>query len=279
MPGTQRLQRLASQLRQRAQPPLDARLVPLTYGSTRIGLASPAIAEFLLAAGIVADGASGGVSFGNGTDPAAATLTANLHSAALALRDAGLIAGWRDEALDVRPGERSETLATIERAACRALGIATTAVHLNAYRDDDTLLVAQRAQHKPIDPGLWDNLVGGMVPAGESLLDALRREAWEEAGLTLQEAAVQRGRWFEVRRPVPEGLQSEIIHVFDATVPPSAQLANQDGEVAAIEARPIADVVDAIERGEFTLEAALATLESLTRRGSIATPSGLFHSA
>ncbi len=38
----------------------------------------------------------------------------------------------------------------------------------------------------------------------------------------------------------------------------------------------MADVVAAIEDDEFTLEAALATLESLTRRGAYATPNGLF---
>ena len=112
-----------------------------------------------------------------------------------------MITGWRDEALSVG----NPPLAIIERAACRPLGITTEAVHLNAYVDTDTLLVARRAAHKQIDPGLWDNLVGGMVPAGESLQHALAREAWEEAGLQLDRLQVERGRLFHVRRPVTEG--------------------------------------------------------------------------
>jgi hypothetical protein len=43
-------------------------------------------------------------------------------------------------------------------------------------------------------------------------------------------------------------------------------LGNRDGEVAAIEARPIESVVAAIERDEFTLEAALVVLDTLTRQ-------------
>ncbi len=151
------------------------------------------------------------------------------------LRDAGLLTGWRDELLAVR--RRAAGRAEIERAACRALGIMTEAVHLNALADDGTLIVARRAAHKSIDPGLWDNLVGGMVPAGETLEQALEREAWEEAGLQLDRIEVHHGRMFHVRRPVPEGYQSEIIHTFDASLPRGLHPHNQDGEVDAIERR------------------------------------------
>jgi hypothetical protein len=61
-----------------------------------------------------------------------------------------------------------------------------------------------------------------------------------------------------------------MIHVFDVgRSPPTAKLANQDGEVARSKPRRVASVIDAIERGEFTLEAALATLESMMRRRKI----------
>ncbi len=149
-------------------------------------------------------------------------------------------------------------------------------MHLNAYLDADTLLVAKRAAHKQIDPGLWDNLVGGMVPAGESLQQALAREAWEEAGLQLDRVQVERGRSFQVLRPVAEGVQSEIIHTFDTLLPSGLQLRNRDGEVDAIEPRKIEDVISAIERDEFTLESALTTLESIARRRDVSTPEGLF---
>ncbi|MBC8119845.1 MAG: NUDIX domain-containing protein, partial [Burkholderiaceae bacterium] len=199
-------------------------------------------------------------------------LNAVLAKAARQLHAAGLIKGWRDELLSVG----SPPVAAIERAACRALGITTEAVHLNAYVDGDGMFVARRSAHKQIDPGRWDNLVGGMVPAGESLLQALSREAFEEAGLRLNTSALLTGRRFQMRRPVAEGLQSEIIHVFDATLHGDETLVNQDGEVDAIELRSLNELVAAVERGEFTLESALVIVESLTRRSATETPVGLF---
>jgi 8-oxo-dGTP pyrophosphatase MutT (NUDIX family) len=267
----QRLQRLIDHLHARAQPALPAGLIPLIIEGTRVGDVQPEVARFL---GEKVDGFS--LSDQNLTlDRATLAFAARsklLANAAEQLRDAGMISGWRDEVLAVG----NPPLAVVERAACRPLGITTQAVHLNAYVGADTLLVARRAAHKQIDPGLWDNLVGGMVPADETLEQALAREAWEEAGLRLDSVRLQRGRSFHVRRSVPEGLQSEIIHTFDTSLPPDLPLRNRDGEVDAIDARKIEDVVAAIERDEFTLESALVTLESVARRDAITTPTGLF---
>jgi hypothetical protein len=57
------------------------------------------------------------------------------------------------------------------------------------------------------------------------------------------------------------------VQVFDVDLPAGTVIANQDGEVARFETRPVAAVIDAIAAGEFSIEAALATLDSLIRRG------------
>ncbi len=75
---------------------------------------------------------------------------------------------------------------------------------------------------------------------------------------------------------MPEGWQSEILYVFDVELPAGVELANRDGEVAAIECWPLAHVVAAIERDLFTQESALATLDSIARRYRLTTPAGLF---
>lgn len=266
-----RVRRLTERLQARARPLLSADLIALRIAGGRVGNVQPEVARF------VADRIDGFVLNDDVLAIADDTLdidarTALLGEAAVRLRAAGFIIGWRDENLRVG----APPVAIVERAACRPLGITTEAVHLNAYTDADTLLVARRAAHKQIDPGLWDNLVGGMVPAGESLHQALAREALEEAGLQLDSVELQRGRWFQMRRPVPEGLQSEIIHVYDALLPDGVSLRNQDGEVDAIERRPLDEVINAIENDEFTLESALVTLESVTRRGRVDTPVGFF---
>lgn len=267
-----RVQQLTERLQARARPPLSADLIALRIAGAHVGDVQPEVARF------VADRIDGFVLNDGVLTIADDTLdiaarTALLAKAATRLRAAGLITGWRDEDLCVG----TPLVAIVERAACRPLGITTTAVHLNAYTNADTLLVARRAAHKQIDPGLWDNLVGGMVPAGESLHQALTREAFEEAGLQIDRVELQRGRWFQMRRPVIEGLQSEIIHVYDALLPDGVSLQNQDGEVDAIERRTLDEVINAIENDEFTLESALVTLESVTRRARIDTRSGFFH--
>jgi 8-oxo-dGTP pyrophosphatase MutT (NUDIX family) len=271
MPTAVRLLTLAARLQARAQPPRPAGLLPLVIGAAPAGWTTTAVADALAA--------RPGFARRDGTLALAAApfaeCSARLMDAAVTLREAGLLGGWRDETLAVRTAD-GHILGAIERAACRPLGITTEAVHLNAFSDDGTLIVARRALHKAIDPGLWDNLVGGMVPAGETLEQALEREAWEEAGLALDRLEVHRGRSFHVQRAVPEGWQSERIHVYETTLPAETALANQDGEVATIDRRSLPAVLDAIERDEFTLEAALATLESLTRRAGCAVPPGLY---
>jgi 8-oxo-dGTP pyrophosphatase MutT (NUDIX family) len=267
----QRLKRLVAQLQRHAQPSLPTNLVPLRIAGMQVGLAQREVARFVAhnVAGFALIDRT--LTLTNDVIDFEAR-TALLALAAEKLRDAGMIPGWRNEAMAVG----DPAVATIERAACRPLGITTQAVHLNAYIDTDTLVVARRAAHKQIDAGLWDNLVGGMVSAAETLDQTLQREAWEEAGLQLDRASLIRGRSFHVRRSVPEGLQSETIHVYDMRVPADAALANQDGEVSAIERRALGDVVEAIEHEEFTIESALVTLESLTRSKEDAA-AGFFH--
>ncbi|MGB3427203.1 MAG: DUF4743 domain-containing protein [Burkholderiaceae bacterium] len=274
MASGERLNDLATRLLARARPPLPGDLVTLRVAGYPVGLVRSDVARFLRHTDDFAWRDGELVLMDRGMDEI--RRTACLERTAMALRDAGMLTGWRDELLSVRAGPRGPVLAAIERSACRPLGIATSAVHLNAYSEDGDVVVARRAAHKQIDPGCWDNLVGGMVPHGETLEQALEREAWEEAGIELDRIEVHHGRTFTLLRPVPEGVQSETIHVYDATLTGNTEPKNQDGEVDTIESRPIGAVVEAIERDEFTLEAALVMLESLTRRGNIATTPGLY---
>jgi ADP-ribose pyrophosphatase YjhB (NUDIX family) len=262
-----RLRALQTKLLARAQQPEPRDWLPVVMAGSEVGIASPEVASFLASATphfALADYRL--LLLDDGLD--ADRRSALLHDGALRLRDAGLLRGWRDEALDVRPAPDAAPVATIERAACRILGITTFAVHLNAFTPGGELIVARRAEHKQIDPGLWDNLVGGMVPAGETEEQALSREAQEEAGLDLDGVPLARGGRVHVTRQVPEGFQSEIVQVFDAVLADTAELHNQDGEVAAIERRSADSVIAAIERDEFTLEAALVALDALLRRAA-----------
>ena len=95
------------------------------------------------------------------------------------------------------------------------------------------LWLARRASTKPIDPGMWDNLVAGGIGHGFDARGALEKECWEEAGIGVDLAArlVPLGT-IDVLRAVPEGIQNETLFAFDLTLPASFTPANQDGEVA-----------------------------------------------
>ncbi|GAB1452646.1 hypothetical protein MASR2M47_27020 [Draconibacterium sp.] len=56
-------------------------------------------------------------------------------------------------------------------------------VHLHVINHNKAILVQKRPKSKLIQPGKWDTAVGGHISAGETLEQALKKEAFEEIGL------------------------------------------------------------------------------------------------
>jgi 8-oxo-dGTP pyrophosphatase MutT (NUDIX family) len=244
-------------LRARAdQPPLEPR-VPLWAGEARIGSVEPGfLGKVPVPAGLVEQVACG-TEHGwrvNGE------LTASLHQLALAMRDSGVAHAWRDEQLAVTDSQ-GRTLGTVERAVVRPLGITTFAVHLAGLSPDGRHWVQQRSLTKANDPGLWDTLMGGMIPASDSMEQALERETWEEAGLRLSQ--VEQLGWggrMLTRRPSGESRAGYVVEYLDwysCVVPDGVIPANQDGEVAQFRLMQPEEVARRMMRDEFTVEAAL----------------------
>jgi 8-oxo-dGTP pyrophosphatase MutT (NUDIX family) len=187
------------------------------------------------------------------------------------LRARGLIHGWRNEIITLWDADGRGALSRIERAAARFWGTLTLGAHATGYvagadGRPERIWIAQRAFDKPTDPGLFDNLVGGGVPHGQSPWQTLCREGWEEAGLS--DAPLSQAQAVGVLRlvrDIPEGLQHEQLHAFDLPLAADWRPHNQDGEVAAFQLLPVAEAI-ALASGEaMTVDAALVMLDFAER--------------
>lgn len=82
-------------------------------------------------------------------------------------------------------------------------------VHLHVIsRDGGRIYLQQRSFNKDIQPGRWDTAVGGHVGYGETVEDALKREAREEIGIALRDARRM------VTYPFTSDRERELVNVF-----------------------------------------------------------------
>ena len=251
-------------LRARADVPPPRPRVPLLWGNVRIGSVESGVMQSLALPSSVASEApsSQGMAWRVQGDD----LTRSLHAIALAMRERGVAHVWRDEQLAVTDVHGS-VLATVERAVVRPLGIATRAVHLAGLAPDGRHWVQQRALDKANDPGLWDTLMGGMVPASDSTEQALERETWEEAGLKLTQIRdLRHAGHFTMRRPTGPGASGYVLERLDwytCVVPDGVVPSNQDGEVEQFQLLDAQSLAGKLLAEEFTLEAALILAQLL----------------
>ena len=225
------------------------RFVPLSLGGKRIGWVRPKLAARLAAWPGV---------FGLHSKEISLLDATALTPVVDALAKEGFIPGWRNERY------RVADLFDIERAAARPFGLTTQAVHLNGIVGE-RMWLARRSATKPIDPGMLDNLVGGGISVGFSVQATLVKEAWEEAGIPAALARKARaGGTISVLREVAEGVQSEIISIYDLELPEDFQPRNHDGEVSEFQLLAFA----AVERETLTYEAGLVARDYFDRRAT-----------
>jgi len=194
--------------------------------------------------------------------------SAALQSIAAQLRKLGLIADWRNELCAVLDS-RGEEIARCERGLFRTLGIQNRAVHINGVRTDGRLWISRRSALKRADPGKLDTLAAGGVLAGESFRRCAIRELWEEAGVARELAREIDfpGVIIHSLREATFGVHDQQVIVADLVLEESFQPEGRDGEVEEFLCLEPDAVRAALDNGEFTVEAALATRECLERRG------------
>ncbi len=189
----------------------------------------------------------------------------------------GLLSAWRNERYAVASEFGASPLVAIERAAARYFGIRTFAVHINGLvRSGDGLAMwlARRSPGKAIDPGLLDNLVGGGIATGYDVLDTLRKEAWEEAGIPANVAALARPQGsLDICRAQPQGLQRETVFVYDLMLDADFVPVNQDGEAVELRQLSLSAAAQLIAADEgdntVTADASLVVLDCLLRHGAL----------
>ncbi len=81
--------------------------------------------------------------------------------------------------------EKGENIGKATRQECHSGGkLLHPVIHLHIYNAAGEIYLQKRAMHKDIQPGKWDTAVGGHVDYGETIEEALYREAREELGIT-----------------------------------------------------------------------------------------------
>ena len=92
-----------------------------------------------------------------------------------------------DELLDILDENGKLTGKTALKSEAHKNGWFHATVHIWLYTKEEKILLQQRGFSKKVFPGLWDISVAGHIGAGETILNAARREILEELGLSVQD--------------------------------------------------------------------------------------------
>jgi 8-oxo-dGTP pyrophosphatase MutT (NUDIX family) len=239
---------------------------PLWAGNIRIGSVAPALFQRLASAGMPPEdlglqraGPASEAGWQLPPDPTGALLRIGQ-----ALGAAGLVAASHPEWLHIT-GPDHQPVGSVQRGLARLLGLTTHSVHLVGLTDQGHCWVQQRAPSKAEDPGMWDTLVGGTQGLGETPGVALERELWEEAGLRPAQlsACLPCGEILVTQARGSDGLAFQVEHIrcFVSLLTEGLEPRNQDGEVIGFDCLAPTQLVERLQAGLFTLEAACVLLQ------------------
>jgi len=191
-----------------------------------------------------------------------------------ALRQKGVIEGWRNELYPVCEGWGKPPVLLLERAAIPYFGVRAYGVHMNGYIGDGAeqkMWISRRSLNKPTGAGKLDQLVAGGQPHGIGLIDNMIKECGEEAGIAPELAKQVRpvGTLSYIVESAA-GLRPDVIYIFDLNLPENFQPENIDGEVESFYCWDIPRVMDIVDTSnEFKFNCALVQIDFLIRHGHI----------
>lgn len=168
----------------------------------------------------------------------------------------------------------------LERFAADLFGITARGAHLTVYTMDSgkmKIWVPRRNPEMFTYPNKLDTTVAGDVAAGETPMQNIVREAQEEASLSpdMLENVKSTGvlTYISYDTETPDGNEAaivpDVIYVYDLEVDGSVVPVPEDGEVKEFYLMVVADVQDAMARGEFKTNSAVVMIDFLIRHGFI----------
>ena len=105
--------------------------------------------------------------------------------------------------------EQGQIIGKASRSAChRGEKLLHPVVHLHVFNPQNHIYLQKRPMDKLVQPGKWDTAVGGHISLGETLKTALKREAYEEIGLTNFSAKLFKTYHWDSE------IEAELVYVF-----------------------------------------------------------------
>ncbi|XP_049780494.1 uncharacterized protein LOC126178436 isoform X5 [Schistocerca cancellata] len=168
----------------------------------------------------------------------------------------------------------SKALLKMDRSATCLFGIRNYGVDINGYvRHPEKglcLWLQQRSATKQTWPGKWDNMVGGGLSVGYTIMETAIKEAAEEASIPLElmknlRPAGSVSFFFESER----GLFPNTEFVFDLELPLDFVPFNSDGEVQCFQLLPAMDVLEKVFSPDFKTTSCPVIVDFLIRHGLV----------
>lgn len=91
-------------------------------------------------------------------------------------------------------------------------------IHIHIVNTDKKLLLQKRSLKKDIQPGKWDTSIGGHISFGESLQDALLREAKEEMGIDIDFSKLIPFKKYIFESDIEKEFVFSFIYIYDGKI-------------------------------------------------------------
>ncbi|HIP51019.1 MAG TPA: DUF4743 domain-containing protein, partial [Campylobacterales bacterium] len=187
---------------------------------------------------------------------------------------AGIVNRFMDENYPVLATASAEPLAFVDRSISTLLGVISFGQHLNGYVMTDEgmkMWIARRAYDRGYEAGKLDHMVAGGLPYDISPWDNLKKECYEEAGMseTLAVKAKEVGL-ISYKYDYDRGGKEDIIYCYDIELSKDFVPHCTDGEVEEFYLMPIEEVADIVKNtNEFKVNCNLVIIDFLVRHAYI----------